>query len=98
AAPERITSSFFQLPACIEIARKKADVFVPGDLREDYFAALSRIPDLIGAASESDWDSAMLQSALAALAVVKGAPEVAEAVLELSPEGAAKFLDWMHDL
>jgi len=92
--PKRATSSFFQLPACIEIARKKNGVDLPEDLREPYFAALSQLPSIVGSASAGNWDSGMLQSALAAIAVVKGTPEVAEAVLELNPETATKFMEW----
>jgi hypothetical protein len=97
SAPRRLSHSFFQLPACIEVARKKKTVDVPADLQESYFSALSRLPAIIGAAAAGNWDSGMLQSALAALAVVKGSPEVAEAALELDPPTAARFMAWFYE-
>jgi hypothetical protein len=95
--PKRVTSSVFQLSACIEIARKKNSVDVPTDLREPYFTALSQLPSLVGASSVGNWDSGMLQSALGAIAVAKGSAEVAEAALELNPETATKFMEWFYE-
>jgi hypothetical protein len=93
----KVTPSFFQFPAWVEISRQKTSAEVPPELADDYFAALSGLPALVGSAANRDWDDAMLQSALAALAAAQGRGSVAEAILELSPEVASKFLDWFYD-
>jgi hypothetical protein len=73
--------------ACIEIARAKGrGPAVPPDLQADYSAALSRIPELVGAAARTSWDHWYCGAALAAVAAAKGFAAYAEAVLELDPE------------
>jgi hypothetical protein len=39
----------------------------------------------------------MVASVLSAIAAAKGDPTVAEAALELSPDGAASYLQWLTD-
>jgi hypothetical protein len=95
--PKRATPSFFHFPAWVEICRQKAGADVPSELSDGYFAALARMPDLVGAAASRDWDDDILQCALAAFAAGLGRGPTAEAILELSPDVASKFLDWFHD-
>jgi hypothetical protein len=46
-APEQVPMTLFLMVSCIEIARAKGrGPAVPSDLRVDYIAALSRIPEL----------------------------------------------------
>jgi hypothetical protein len=95
--PSKATPSFFQFPAWVEICRQKSSAEVPPELADDYYAALGRIPSLVGSAAKRDWDDSLLQCALAAFAAAQGRGSTAEAILELSPEVAAKFLDWFYE-
>ena len=95
--PLRAQYSFFQLPACIEICRQRENVGIPSDLRESYFLALARLPAMVGAAAAREWDADFLVCALSAVAAAKGFSDVAAATQELTPEVAAKFLDWFYN-
>ena len=92
--PANAPASYFHFPAWVEICRAKNGLPVPPDLAESYMAALAKLPELIAAASHKPWDEEFLPVALAALAVAKGQPEIAEAALELSRDTARRFLDW----
>jgi len=94
--PLRAQACFFQLPAQIEICRRNKDVSIAADLRGPYFAALSQLPGLAGAASAREWDSDFLCCVLSAVAAAKGFPSVAEAAQELSPEIASQFMEWFY--
>jgi len=96
-SPLRADSSYFQFPAWVEICRAKNDVFIPDDIAPAYFASLSRLPALVAAAVERNWDESFLCCALAAIAAAKGGTVVAEAALELSPQVAGEFLEWFYD-
>ena len=93
SAPARAHWDFFLLPACIEIARAKGrGPAVPVELREEYFAALHRIPALAAAAAESQWDEGYCRTVAAAVAVAKGQPALGEAILELEPDTVREFM------
>ena len=96
--PQRADFSFFQLPACIEIARARDNFPIPEDLRQPYFEALHQLPILVGAAATRQWDESLLCSALSAIAAAKGFPSVAKAALELNPDTAEQFTDWFFNL
>jgi hypothetical protein len=91
-APDRADSVYFDFPAWVEICRRRNDVSIPFDLREAYFEALVQLPGLVARAATRNWDIDFLRCALAAIAAVKGPPDVAEAVLELTPDVAADVL------
>ena len=93
SAPDKVSFSYFSFPACVEIGRINKNVEIPNDLRASYFDALAQLPVLVGAASNRKWDTSFLLVALAAIAAAKGQTTIAEAVLELTPEVAKKFLD-----
>ena len=95
--PRRADFSFFQLPACIEIARARDEFPVPPDLRQPYADALQRLPELAGAAAARPWDEDLLCCVLAAVAAAKGFPSVAKAALELSPQTAERFMEWFYE-
>ena len=97
SAPLTADFTYFQFPAWVEICRQKNRILVPEDLASAYFEALSRIPYLIAAASEREWDVTFLQCALSALAASKGEGAIAEAAQELSTDVAADFLNWHFD-
>ena len=92
--PSKADHSYFQFPAWVEICRVKKDVAIPEDLRSAYFESLAQLPGLVAAASARPWDAGFLSCTLAAIAAAKGQPVIAEAALELTPEGAQEFLEW----
>ena len=97
ADPQSATASFFQFPAWVEICREKTGAEVPADLAQGYAAALARLPALVGSAARRNWSDGTLQSALAAIAASQGQCATAEAILELTPDVAARFLDWIYE-
>jgi hypothetical protein len=97
-APAQADASYFHFPAWVEVCRSKMDVEVPVDLRTSYFASLTRLPALVAAAAERQWEPEFLACALAAISAAKGQPAVAEAVLEFSsPSVAEEFLEWVFN-
>lgn len=97
-APSRADEAYFQFPVWVEICRVKNQVAPPDDLKADYFESLAMLPDLVASAACRDWTPGFLACALAAIAVAKGQPQVAEAVIEISsPEIAQEFLEWHMD-
>ena len=94
--PERITASFFQFPAWIEICRVRSPTPIPNDLASLYFSALDRLSQVAAAASQRPWDRGLLVCVLAAIAAGKGDAEMAEAILELAEDGPAAYLEWRY--
>jgi hypothetical protein len=97
SAPARADHSYFHFPAWVEICRARNQIAIPQDLEQPYFEALSQLPALAVAASARPWEPVLLASALAAVAVAKGQPTMAEAILELTPEVAGEFLKWLSE-
>ena len=95
SSPASAASTYFQFPAWVEICRVKNNVAVPQDLAAAYFGALSQLPALVAAAAPRTWDTEFLVCALSAIAAAKNQTAVAEAVLELSPEVAGEFMEWL---
>lgn len=96
-SPTSADAGYFQFPAWVEICRQRHDIAVPPDLRDAYTRALAALPGLVAAASKHSWDNEFLACALAAVAAAKGSVDVAEAILEMTPEVAREFLDWQGD-
>ena len=85
--------SFFLLPACVEIARKrKRGPDIPQELERDYFAALHKLIECAARHAANDWDISMFLSVLAAIAAAKGQPELADLLTEL-PNSVVERLD-----
>ena len=97
SAPLTADFTYFQFPAWVEVCRVKNNVSIPADLAPAYFESLARLPALVAAASSRSWDEDFLCCALSAIAAAKGQPLVAEAVLELSPDVAGKFMEWFFE-
>jgi hypothetical protein len=93
-APTKADSSFFHFPAWVETCRQKTATPVPEDLRQAYFAALARLPSLVAAAADREWDGSFLACILSAIAAAKGYGTVAEAAQELTPDVAVDFMEW----
>jgi hypothetical protein len=94
SAPLKVDFAYFQFPAWVEICRLKNEIEIPDDLKAAYFDALSQLPNLVATASIREWNSNFMASALAAIAVAKGQPKIAEAALELTPSVAEEFMKW----
>ncbi len=94
SAPQRADHSYFHFPAWVDICRARNQVAIPEDLQSAYIESLAKLPALVAAAASVTWEPGHLACALAAIAVAKGQPQVAEAVLELTPDVAREFLDW----
>ncbi|HDR9492197.1 hypothetical protein [Burkholderia stabilis] len=95
SAPERADHSYFQFPAWVEICRARNMIQVPADLEPAYLLSLAQLPSLVATVSERACDAGLLVCMLAAVAVAKGQPKIAEAVLELTPEVAGEFMEWL---
>lgn len=93
-APSTADFNYFQFPAVVEAWRQQKGIAMPDDLRADYFAALAALPSLVAQAAERQWDEGFLVCALSAVAAAKGFGNVAEAVLEMTPEVADEFMEW----
>jgi len=93
-APGKADFSYFQFPAWVEICRQKKEVPIPKELETDYFSALQRLPSLVAAAADREWDDVFLSSVLSAIAASKGFGSMAEAVQELNSSVAEEFLEW----
>ncbi len=91
-APSAAPFVYFQFPAWVEICRHRHGLTVPSDLSNDYFTALKMLGSLVCAASSKDWDRDFVVCALAAMAVSKGFPLIAEAIQELDEATAETFL------
>jgi hypothetical protein len=91
-APRRAPATFFHFPAWVEVCRKIRGVTVPLDIEFDYFAALARLPSLVAAAATESWSDEFTVCALGAIAAVKGNAKVAQAIMELTPAEAERFL------
>lgn len=97
SAPLKADFSYFQFPAWVEVCRAKRGVAVPKDIAPAYLESLSRLPALVAAAASRQWDEGLLCCALSAVAAAKGQPAVAEAVMELTPEVAGEFMEWLSE-
>ena len=65
---------------------------VPSELAADYFEALRRLGNIVGAVINEDWDQDFVAFALAALAVSKGFALIGEAIQELNDTTAESLL------
>jgi hypothetical protein len=96
-APTSASSTYFQFPAWVEICRQNHGTPIPPELEEAYFSALAELPGLVAAAASRPWDADFMSCALSAIAAAKGSIKVAEAALELTPETASDFLEWLSE-
>ncbi len=95
--PTTASFTYFQFPAWVEICRQKCGTAIPPDLEAAYFSALAELPGLVAAASARAWDADFMACALAAIAAAKGSTKVAEAAMELTPQTAGDFLEWLSE-
>jgi hypothetical protein len=96
-SPTEASFTYFQFPAWVEICRAKKNVAVPSDLLPAYSDALAKMPSLVGAAAEREWNEDFLVCAMSAIAASKGFTSVAEAAQELTPDVASEFMEWFFE-
>ena len=58
---------------------------------------MARLPALVAAAAKSNWAPEYLGFCMAAIAVAKGQPGMAEVALELTPDLAKSFMAWAEE-
>jgi hypothetical protein len=97
SSPSKAGSVYFQFPAWVEVCRAKNGVSVPSDLLPAYRTALTKLPSLVAAAAEREWDEDILVCAMSAIAASKGFITVAEAAQELTPSVASEFMEWLSE-
>lgn len=96
-APTLASSTYFQFPAWVEICRQNNGTPIPPNLDAAYYSALAELPGLVAAAASRPWGADFTACALSAIAAAKGNGKVAEAALELTPETAGNFLEWLSE-
>ena len=99
AAPMRAHWSAILLVCAIEIARVNGKgPQIAKELQAEYAAALAALPEIIAALCAQRWDESFTRTCAAALAVSKGQPALAEAILELEPDRLKDFRRWIEEL
>jgi hypothetical protein len=93
AAPWRIDHNYLSLPACIEICRRRDDLEFDSVLLAPYLKSLAKIPSIVHATKENEWNDGFCRAACAALAVAKGQWEYANVIIELDPETRREYED-----
>lgn len=82
-----IAFDFFQLPACIEIARVDyGGPAIAPKLEKPYFEALSRLPECAYRHAGYPWSESMTESVVTAIAVAKKHMKLAHALRNLDNE------------
>ena len=96
ANPDRFRWTLLLLVHAIEVARSEGrGPTVPDDLIGSYSEALARVPVIASQLLGRDMGEEELRVILAACATAKGFPSIGEAITELSPDLAKRFLeDW----
>jgi hypothetical protein len=90
--------STLQLLVSIDIARAKGSgPEIPAELRDEYFNALDQSASASISCLGPNPSEEFLRTALAATAVAKGYPLLADALFELEPEALADFLEWLPE-
>ncbi len=98
SAPTLVDESYFQFPAWVEICRARSAKEIPDDLKEGYFAALGRLPEIVAKTATRPWTPEYAACALAAISAAKGHHALAEAILEMtSPNMALEVVDWFAE-
>ena len=94
-APAKAPEDYFHFPVWVEICRYRKNISIPDDLLPAYTEALDKLPQLVSAATVRDWSGDFSLCALSAIAVGKKLPEIAAAILELTPDVLAEFQNWI---
>lgn len=93
-AQMQVDSSFFQLPACIEISRANGNgPSVLADLLKDYESSLSTLHECAFKQATFEWSKEFASCVAAALAAAKGQIRLAEAILNLDDDAIVRLVE-----
>jgi hypothetical protein len=93
SAPTAVAEELLHLVTMIETARlKDRGPELSEELEHPYLSAIRSIPSIVTRRSESDWTEGFARICAASLVVAQGKPELAEAILELSPDTIASLM------
>ncbi|WP_020405308.1 hypothetical protein [Hahella ganghwensis] len=94
--PEKADFNYFLLPICIEISRLKGNgPDIPKEIESEYHSSVDQLVEVAAKVEMADELTARVLSA--ALAVRHGQVQLAEAILELSPDVLADFHEWIQE-
>jgi hypothetical protein len=91
ADQSKASADYFHFPVWVEICKLRKTVSVPADLDTAYVEALAKLPKLVCSAVDFSWSEDFLLCALSAMAIGKKSPDLAEAILEMTPETRTGF-------
>lgn len=95
-APEKVNYNYFLLPVCIEIARLKGcGPEIEPDVEPSYIRAINSMAKLTSRIESPD--ETMVSVLSAVTAVRFGNAELAEAILELTPDTLKDFQEWLQE-
>ena len=96
SAPDKVSYNYFLLPVCIEVARLKGNGPKLGkDIETHYGNSIKALANLTGKVESTD--ETMASVLAAATAVRHGKAELAEAILELTPDILVEFQEWLQE-
>lgn len=93
-APERVTPSFFNLPASIEVTRQKQGIEIQDHLLLPYETAVSELGKCALLCIKHQQEQELTRAATAAFAISVGQVKYAELILEIAIEEVDETLDW----
>ena len=94
--PAKVNYNYFLLPACIEIARLKGrGPEISTDQEKTYVNAIQSMANLTGKVTQADEIMVSVLSAITA--VHHGNAELAEVILELTPDTLSEFQEWLEN-
>lgn len=95
-APEKVDYNYFLLPVCIEIARLKGNgPEIGAEIEAAYIKAIHAMANLAGNIASAD--ETMVPVLAAAIAIRFGSVELAETILELTPDSLSEFQIWLQE-
>ncbi len=93
SAPAAVAEELLHLVTMIEAARlKDRGPTLSEELEQPYLAAIRSIPSFVAQRSESDWTEGFARICAASVVVAQGKSDLAEAILELSPDTIASLM------
>lgn len=96
SAPEKVSYNYFLLPVSIEIARLKGNgPEIGAGIEANYFKAIRTMARLTGTINTTD--ETMISVLSAATAACHGNADLAETILELTPDTLAEFKGWLQE-
>ena len=93
---KKVDYNYFLFPVSIEIARLKGNgPEIDSQIESNYFKAIRALGNLTGRINTTD--GTMISVLSAATAVCHGKADLAEAILELTPDTLTEFQEWLEE-